>query len=446
MIHRFIYTVLPLIALVMTFGSCIEDGVSTSPSDQPEFSVDTLRLGTVFTGQGSPTYRFTVYNRHDKIITIESASVRSAGPADYRLNVDGTAGREIRMVDIRPNDSILVFLETTLPDGQLGPRETAYVDFVVNGVTSSLPVSCYPIDVVRMKGRTIETDTVFSADKPFMITDSLIVAPGATLTLSQGTRLLFHDKAFMRVYGRIISLGTPEAPVDMTGDRIGNLASSIPYDIMSGQWQGLWLASGSYGNEMIFTSVRNSVDGLTLEPQAELALASSVVRNAKNYPLRSVNATLTAAGCEIADGGAGALYINGGNVTLDHCTLSNYYLFSAIGGPILHFDNTVEMSLRVSNSIIYGIGSDMTAVDISGSDIRFRRCLLKSEGVDDDNFINCIWNSDPVFAVDRSACIFDYHLLEGSPAVGTAAGDGVRILSPKGEDVTMHIGAYPPIK
>ena len=34
-------------------GSCIEDGISTSPSDQPEFSVDTLAIGDVFTDENT---------------------------------------------------------------------------------------------------------------------------------------------------------------------------------------------------------------------------------------------------------------------------------------------------------------------------------------------------------------------------------------------------------
>ena len=42
-----------------TFTSCIEDGFTTSPSDQPVFSTDTLDLGDLFTLGPSPTARFT---------------------------------------------------------------------------------------------------------------------------------------------------------------------------------------------------------------------------------------------------------------------------------------------------------------------------------------------------------------------------------------------------
>ena len=54
----------------LILAGCIEDGIDTSPSSQPDFSVDTLFMGTVFTGQPTPTNRFMVYNRHDKIMRI----------------------------------------------------------------------------------------------------------------------------------------------------------------------------------------------------------------------------------------------------------------------------------------------------------------------------------------------------------------------------------------
>ena len=71
---------LPLYIIVATiaalFSSCIEDGVSSSSSDQPAFSVDTLDLGTVFTDSPTPTYSFLVYNRNSKVINISSVSLR----------------------------------------------------------------------------------------------------------------------------------------------------------------------------------------------------------------------------------------------------------------------------------------------------------------------------------------------------------------------------------
>lgn len=103
-------TILPLLLfpLLTLLGlcSCIEDGFTTSPSDQPSFASDTVSLGQVFTEEGTATRRFVVYNRHDKMLNISHISIRPGGSGAFRVNVDGLSGEEFDNVEIRPNDSI----------------------------------------------------------------------------------------------------------------------------------------------------------------------------------------------------------------------------------------------------------------------------------------------------------------------------------------------------
>lgn len=110
-----------LIPFIVLLAGCIEDGFTTSPSDQPVFSVDTLKIGTVFTEQSTTTHRFTVRNPHSKQISISDISL--SGPAaDYlRLNVDGISGRRFNNIEVRGKDSIFVFVEATFPAGE-APR------------------------------------------------------------------------------------------------------------------------------------------------------------------------------------------------------------------------------------------------------------------------------------------------------------------------------------
>ena len=72
----------------------------------------------------------------------------------------------------------------------------------------------------------------------------------------------------------------------------------------------------------------------------------------------------------------------------------------------------------ISNSIIYGLGTDLSHGDLSGTDITLDYCLLKSAGSDDDNFSYCLWDTDPLYRNDREKYIFDYRLGENSPAIG----------------------------
>lgn len=452
--HTLFFLPLAITALICLQG-CIEDGVSTSAADRPSFSTDTLKLGTVWTAAPTPTYRFTVYNRHDKILNISRVAFRDDPDRHYRLNVDGTAGREISNVEIRPNDSVFVFVEATLPPtGQPRPvTTTSHIDFLVNGQTSSVAVTADACDINRLAAAVISTDTVFSADYPVQIFDSLVVAPGVTLTIEPGASLRFHDKARMVVRGTLIARGTPELPIDMTGDRTGNVVASIPYDIMSAQWGGLTFAPGSGGNLMEFTTVRNTTDGVAAQPGSQVSIRSSVMRNAAAYPFSAAEADATLVGCEIAEGGAGVIHLRGGNTRIDHCTVANHYLFSVIGGAAIQIDGLKEQGsapapvVNITNSIIYGLGEDLNPTDLSGSSVTFSRCLFKSTGSNDANFTDCLWDLDPLYLVDRGKYLFDYHLDPKSPALGEAGpSEFVEIISPDGADIRSHLGAYGPAK
>ena len=95
------------------------------------------------------------------------------------------------------------FVETTLPStGLIGPQDvTDYIDVVTNGVSRSVVVTAQSTDVVRLKRAALSADMTLTAERPYLIYDTLSVSPGVTLTIEPGARLLFHDKAAMVVHG-----------------------------------------------------------------------------------------------------------------------------------------------------------------------------------------------------------------------------------------------------
>ncbi len=112
--RQFLYSTILLLAAVVT--SCIDDSITTSPSAQPMYSTDTLRIGYTFAGEGTPTRTFKVYNRNSKGISIASIKLReSDSDVSWRINVDGIAGTSFNNVEIRGNDSIFVLVEATFP-------------------------------------------------------------------------------------------------------------------------------------------------------------------------------------------------------------------------------------------------------------------------------------------------------------------------------------------
>lgn len=433
--------IVSLLALLAVFATaCIEDGFTTSPSSQPTFSVDTLKMGEVFTLDGTPTKRFTVHNRHDKMLSISSIALRDDSDGYFRLNVDGVSGRDFSDVEIRPKDSIFVFVEATLPEnGEFKPVNVkSHLDFLTNGVTQTVVLSVDGIDVTRLDALTVERgEYVLTADRPYVVFDTLRVEKGATLRIAPGAKIHFHDKAAMKINGTLVSRGTPDKNIEMIGDRSGNVAASIPYELMSGQWGGLYFGPDSKDNMLSYTSIRNSTDGLTFATPAEPSttdytakIVNCQIRNTKNYIIDASHVNLYMVGNEFADASNGILHLVGGSHLVAQSTIANYYLFTALGGPAIQFGHIDAKSddqsglpylaAAFDNCIIYGNGTDLSHGDLTGMSIRFRRCLFHADGTDDDNFIRCIWNEDPLYYTVRSDYHFDYRLKPDSPAIGAA--------------------------
>ncbi len=421
--HRFFFGI---IAAIIFLTSCIEDGFSNSPSDQPDYSTDTLRLGDVFTGQGTPTHSFVVYNRHSKGMIISGIKFRDTATSDYfRVNVDGLSGKEFNNVEIRAKDSIYVLIEATIPENGFDAPCVidAPLDFTVNGVTSTVVINISGRDVNRITGETLTADTRFTANRPYLITDSLVVAAGTTLTVDAGTNMYFHDKALLKVRGTLLVNGTAQEPVNFSGDRTGNVVGGIPYELMSGQWEGVRFYETSRANRLYHTYMRNSMSGMIVDSiptdDTELTLINCRLRNTKSTVLSSHHSSVYAFGCEFAEAPEGVVYLSGGSHKFINCTFSNYYLFAAISGPLIYFDGD-DISASIDNSILYGLGNVMKPDDIEGMSIIFRSSLLKPSGTNDDNFIDCIWDADPLFYTVREEYFFDYRLQDGSPAIGAA--------------------------
>lgn len=457
------YTLLPLFSIFLSAliaTGCIEDGFDSSPSAQPAYSVDTLDLGETFTLERMPTSRFVVYNRLDKSINISSVTLREQADGIFRFNVDGMAGASFRDIEVRAGDSIFVFVDASLPaNSSEGFVEAmAHLDFVTNGVTSTVVLKASAIDAERHPAHIVTTsDEVWSTEHPHIVYDSLVVERGATLTLAAGTTIHFHDKSSLIVRGSLVTQGTPESPVTFTGDRLGSVVGSIPFDLMASQWEGVVFAPGSTGNSLSHTVIKNTCHGVVADTLSQVAMLNCRLRNSAGYALESRHAMLDLTGCEIADASLGAFSATGGYVNALHCTFASYYLFTAPRGPIVSLSHlAIEsddlsgmpyMEADFANSIFYGLGTDFSPSSLDWSKVTVYNCVFKSAGSDDSNFINCIWNTDPLFATVRNDYHFDYRLLPDSPvlqaadaslAVGAAEKDfyGIqRLPSP-------HPGAY----
>ena len=236
----FLWTIISGIGLIAT--SCISDAVSDSPGDVLTFSRDTVNFDTVFTDLGTPTARLIVSNRAKKAVNISSIRLRNPESL-FSINVDGVSARQFNDVEIWREDSIYIFIECYIPEeGGAEPfRVEDELEFVTNGVTQTVLLEAYGQNVTRLRATRLTADTRFTAERPYVVFDSLVVDRGATLEIEPDTRLLFHDGAELIVHGSIRAKGEPGKLIQMRGDRLDNVLPDVGYDILAGQWKGLSL-------------------------------------------------------------------------------------------------------------------------------------------------------------------------------------------------------------
>ncbi len=422
-----------LIAITGMMSSCIEDGFTTLSSDVLAFNKDTVAFDTVITMQGTATKQMVVYNRSKKQINISSIKVAGlSSKGHFHLNVDGIRGDEFKNVEIRGNDSIYIFIEAYIDE--LEENEPTLLEdslkFVTNGVSQNVLLTAWGQDVIRLSGDTISRNRRLTADKPYLIYDTVFVSERATLTIDPGATLLFHDKAAMRCAGKMIANGTAEAPITFRGDRLDRIVGSTSFDIMSGQWGGIIFTPPTMGNVLKHVVMKGSTIGMHCSANGDtthcaLKLVNCVLTNSKTTCLATAACYVQAIGTEISDAAEEVAYFAGGKVMASQCTFANNYLFKVPSFPIVNvFDveynnGTIgKIKAYFDNCIIHGLSSEINEGDLDDFDVYLRYCLLKNTGNDDAHFINCVWDADPCFLTVRDDQIFDYRLGNESDAIG----------------------------
>ncbi len=458
--------ILTLSLLVGTlFTGCIDDSFTTDPSHVLTFSTDTIAFDTVFTDIGTATRSFRIYNPNKKSLNIASIKLADAKRSGFLINVDGMSGSEFNDVEIRGKDSLFVFVEANInPNDQDNPIFIVdSIVFLTNGVKQDVKLTAYGQDVIIKRGETLTADTRFTANRPFLIYDSLVVAPGVTLTLDPGTRLHFHNKASLLVQGKLLAEGEKDNLIHLRGDRLDRLFADLPYDNLGGQWGGIHFYSESIGNRIAHAHVRGMSSGIVLDScateETRLEILNSRIRNSSGNLITSSYSRLICQNSELSDAAGAVLLLTGGIAQLTHCTIVNYYFYDIISSPIVNLNYcTVADSIpngapllraQFNNSIIYGSASELPNIDLMGSHVFFRNCMLRSNGSDDENFIQTVWKGEPHFvATGEEHYYYNYQIgSEKSSAIGN--GDPAFASYPLDTDMygnsrTAHvdIGAY----
>jgi hypothetical protein len=416
--------ILLLLMLAFVLASCNDDDTfSTSRSNLLMFSTDTVRLDTTFSRVPTHTKTFWVYNYSGDGIRCSNIRLASGNQTGFRVNVDGVylgqaSGYQVNDIEVRDKDSIRVFVELTSPMNQSDTPQLVEDDLVFtleSGVEQKVKLNAYSWDALLLQNLDIRKDTTINSKKPVVIQGGIKVEPEATLTIAAGTTLYFANGAGIDVYGRLICAGTADAGVVLRGDRMDRMFDYLPYDRVSGQWQGIHLYESSYGNQFNYLDLHSSFNGIVCDSsdvkREKLQLYNSTVHNCQGYGVKIVNSKVDVWNCQITNTLNDCLAVFGGDVQVRHCTLAQFYPFDSERGASLRFANMLDgiampiVNLEVLNSIVTGYADD---------------CLM---GMEADSTVNYRFDSDilrtPKVTTKDSVC---FHQVRWEDPKDTIAG------------------------
>ena len=441
----FIFT----IGFLMLWSSCRKDFEFSPSTGNLTFSRDTVYLDTVFSKIGSSTYNLKVYNKSDSDISIPSVKLALGETSNYRLSVDGIAGKSFENIELLAKDSLYIFIETTVDieneaatSGQFLYTDAIEFDSGTKQQKVELvtliqdAIFIYPnrnnttkvVETLSLNidGETVETDLQgrellptelnFTNEKPYVIYGFAAVPNNETLTIDAGARIYFHSEsgllvtngASLKVNGVLSNdQETLENQVIFEGDRLETSFSETP-----GQWGAIWLFEGSIDNVINYATIKNANVGILCDgnPNAtnhKLNITNSQIYNSGSFGILGRNTSIAGENVVINNAGqssfAGTI---GGRYNFTHATIVNYWdngfrqLPSVLlNNFILDEDNNATLAdlgeANFNNCIIYGNDNpEFLLEQIEDETVlfnfKFTNCLLRFQ--DDSNFF-----SDPAY-------------------------------------------------
>ncbi len=384
---------------VLLYACADDDTFTTSSHNLLSFSTDTVRLDTTFSRVPTTTKTFWVYNRSGDGIRCTNIRLQKGNQTGFRVNVDGiylgaTQGYQVNDIDIRNKDSVRVFVElTSSMTNKAEPvkLEDDLIFTLESGVQQKVNLNAYSWDADLVTNLRISKDTTISSTKPIVIYGGVVVDSSAVLTIGAGTTLYFHENAGIDVYGKLLAKGTADNNVVFRGDRIDHMFDYLPYDRVTGQWQGIHFHSSSYDNELSYTDIHSTYHGIRCDSsdvsKLKLTLYNSIVHNCQGYGLLSTNCVIDIYNTQLTNTLNDCLCFIGGGAMLRHCTLAQFYPFDANRGVALRFgnySNDISYPLHqfeVYNTIVTGYADNVVMgefVDSVSASYLFDYCLLRT--------------------------------------------------------------------
>lgn len=466
--------ILVLLAVAVFFFGCREEQISVDPTQRLSLSVDSLPFDTVFTGYGTSTRRVVLRNPNANALSIDRIQLRDG--RFFRVNVDGEADTTLwRDLTIRGGDSAYIFVRAYIDP--LGQDNPLIIDddlqFSYNGNQLTLRLSAIGQDVTVLRQRTYAAAQHLTANKPYLVFDTLIFR--SDLTIDKGATFYMHNGAAIFVLGNMTAEGTRDEPILFRGSRTDRLFDSVPYSVASGQWSGIYLLhTGSEPRQYSFRYVDLLSGNVGLFCQSEsaeaplpsLTMDGCRVHNMAVYGVVCLNTDATIVNSEVSNCASYGVYLQGGSHTLVHNTIAAYFGYPYTNLNIHStqrddvaavFINNLSKSMApmqtyMYNNIVTGARKNCLVLAAPLPEYyigAFRGNYLRADTFHLPQFAdNCYaGDNDTVFVNNyylyKQYRYYDFHLDSVSPAIGAGATDVAAQypLDREGESRTTRVDA-----
>lgn len=417
-------TIYSLVLFILLVACRKSERISIDPNAKLSIAKDSVLFDTIFTSIGSTTKRIKLVNQNSEAINIAEIKLSAGSSSPFNININGESTVRKSNLVLNGQDSLNLFVKVTINPNA---KNLAFLvqDSIIlntNGNRQVIQLIAYGQNAVFINAGSINSNTTWNNTLPYVVSNSLTIKNGSTLSLQPGTRVYFHKDAAMIVEGNLNALGTTSEPIQFCSDRLEQSYIDEP-----GQWKGIYLKRSGNGiirNAVIKNaSVGITSDSLSVTANPKLILSNSVLKNMQVAAYIGYHSELIGFNNLLYNCGNYLIYaVGGGNYNLKQNTFAGYNLNFARKTAALSFSDYLSINaynnlkLDLANNIIWGNLTnelDIQKKTTASIQIAFLNNLIKTTSANYSINGN-ILNIDPLFIASGSE---NFELSDNSPAL-----------------------------
>ncbi|CAN5154218.1 hypothetical protein BH23BAC1_BH23BAC1_45220 [soil metagenome] len=346
------------------------------------FSADTVLFDTIFSSVGSLTKRIKIYNRNINAVNISNISLGLSSASPYTIFLNGEPGANFNDTYLLGGDSLMILVTVNIDpqDQNLPYLVKDSIVFNTNGQQQDIKLIAYGQDAHFIGNSILPCNTVWTADRPYVIYKSILIDSLCNLTIEKGARIYFNYNSALYVKGSLKVAGEKEQKVIFRNERMDGSYKNSP-----GQWLGIFFLEGSKDNYIDFAEIRNANYGIRMgtpddDDIPDLILSNTIIENMTSAGILCFTSDLSAFNVLVNNCGDYTVgNFAGGNYSYNHCTFANYnFMFFRQDPSVVFSDNiilannsilTADLSVNIHNSIVWGTLKDEIILSNAGGSV-----------------------------------------------------------------------------